>query len=276
MGSLDELLSIMQGSRQGQRNAPAANVPEESGREAIIRSLGQLFGIKQPSPSLSSGFIDRLIGSGQEEGDWSDEFPKARYSPDIANDMVDRVDYGRGLGAIPKTTIEQYAAVNGDDQGGPTAGNGATQPKTPLNETGQPGRYQAYFSRKDQRMYWVDGETGKVINSWECRDDFVPGKNEEGQDRASLPNGRYEAEAELKDNGTPYGTFYITTGDPRARDIHGGGSGLDNYKAPRQGWVPTLGCLRMQNEDGEELSRLMNGQSGKTPIFVIPDAYPGR
>jgi hypothetical protein len=30
---------------------------------------------------------------------------------------------------------------------------------------------------------------------------------------------------------------------------HGGGSGLPDPLAPRQGWMPTHGCLRSQNED---------------------------
>lgn len=29
--------------------------------------------------------------------------------------------------------------------------------------------------------------------------------------------------------------------------IHGGGSGLQNPQAPLQGWVPTYGCIRLQN-----------------------------
>jgi hypothetical protein len=46
---------------------------------------------------------------------------------------------------------------------------------------------------------------------------------------------------------------YIDTGDPRGRDIHGGGSGLRNPYAPRQGWRPTRGCTRGQNEDIQNL-----------------------
>ena len=65
------------------------------------------------------------------------------------------------------------------------------------------------------------------------------------------------------EQGAAYGTFYIHTGDSRYRDIHGGGSGLADPFAPYQGWVPTYGCLRMQNADGEEVSRwiLDNGNS---------------
>ena len=95
---------------------------------------------------------------------------------------------------------------------------------------------------------------------FECRADIFPGVNGEGQERESLPNGNYIVSAEVpggRDNGPAYGTFYIETHDGRERDIHGGGSDLEDPFAPRQGWEPTYGCLRMQNEDGEELSRLI-------------------
>lgn len=99
------------------------------------------------------------------------------------------------------------------------------------------------------------------LGSWECHNDFEEGYNDYGQERESLPLGVYDhitAELTPEDEQEPaYGTFYITTGDYRGRDIHGGGSSLDDPYAPYQGWCPTYGCLRMQNADGEELSRLI-------------------
>lgn len=62
---------------------------------------------------------------------------------------------------------------------------------------------------------------------------------------------------------------FIDVGDPRARDIHGGGSGLKDPMAPRQGWHPTMGCTRGQNEDvihlGNEISEFQR---------YFPDALP--
>ncbi len=116
------------------------------------------------------------------------------------------------------------------------------------------------FSRHDQSMTIFDDENTPIL-VYECHDDFVAGENDEGQPRESLPDGNYTVSAEepgksrAGSNGPAYGTFYISTGDSRGRDIHGGGSGLPDPFAPRQGWVPTHGCLRMQNVDGEELSR---------------------
>lgn len=114
------------------------------------------------------------------------------------------------------------------------------------------------YSRMCQEIYACD-EEGTIVKSWECRDDFVPGYNEEGQPRESLPDGVYpDIQADIEDLEEAYGSFYITTGDYRGRDIHGGGSGLPDPYAARQGWVPTWGCLRMQNEDGIELCGLIN------------------
>ncbi len=113
------------------------------------------------------------------------------------------------------------------------------------------------FQKGKQQLYLLD-EAYQVTGSYECRSDFWPGCNEAGQKRASLPVGIYpEITAEVTEGkyGPAYGNFYITTGDPRGRDIHGGGSNCEDPFADRQGWHKTLGCLRMQNEDGVELSR---------------------
>lgn len=107
-------------------------------------------------------------------------------------------------------------------------------------------------------------------HTWECRDAFFDGYNSEGQARESLPVGTYTATADEPpaENSAEYGTFYISTGDARGRDIHGGGSDRPHPLAPRQGWYPTLGCLRMQNEDGEELSRLMIEDGNEIELVV--------
>ena len=123
------------------------------------------------------------------------------------------------------------------------------------------------FMRSEQRIYYF-GDDGRIID-YECRSDFVPGTNDAGQERASLPIGAYTVSAEIGDFGEPYGTFYIETGEGRERDIHGGGSGLAEPFSPRQGWVPTLGCLRMQNEDGEALSRLIISAGNDVPLEVM-------
>nr|DAE03276.1 MAG TPA: putative carnitine operon oxidoreductase caia, putative carnitine operon oxidoreductase [Siphoviridae sp. ctwzt2]DAP75847.1 MAG TPA: putative carnitine operon oxidoreductase [Caudoviricetes sp.] len=127
---------------------------------------------------------------------------------------------------------------------------------------------QLQFIRSKQRLYTMN-DYGQVIKPYECRSDFVPGYNDQDQPRESLPNGNYWCKAELGYFGDPYGTFYITTGDCRARDIHGGGSGLPDPYAPHQGWVPTLGCLRMQNADGEEVALWMMANGNNMLLEVV-------
>jgi hypothetical protein len=128
-------------------------------------------------------------------------------------------------------------------------------------------KFKLYYSRATDKMYWVNvSDDYRVMGSWSCRDDFVAGTNDEGQPRASLPNGNYTSSAldPGKKYGDAYGLFKILTGDPRARIIHGGGTGSKpNSYVLNQSWVKTQGCLRMKNGDGMMLSWMMisNGNS---------------
>ena len=145
------------------------------------------------------------------------------------------------------------------------------------------GYHEVYYSHEEDTIYWVDSK-GQIIESWKCRDAFAKGYDKEsGLPRASLPDGDriLRAYEPGNDYGISYGTFYIDTGDPRGRDIHGGGLGLSTEKtrvddfndkagayAPYHRWVSTLGCLRMQNADGEALSRLIIGQGNAVTCHV--------
>ena len=127
------------------------------------------------------------------------------------------------------------------------------------------------FQRSKRTIYAMD-ENYNVIGQWECRDDFIPGYNAQGDPRGSLPDGVYtDVSAEVTNGryGPAYGNFYITSGDPRGRDIHGGGSDLDDPYADYQGWEPTYGCLRMQNADGVELSRLIIAAGNSVVLTVV-------
>lgn len=123
------------------------------------------------------------------------------------------------------------------------------------------------FIRSAQTIYFDGG----VVYPFDCHHAHFSGYNSEGQPYESLPLGEYTAHADEPpaENSDEYGTFYISTGDSRGRDIHGGGSGLDDPKAARQGWYPTLGCLRMQNCDGEALSRLIIDAGNDVPMEVL-------
>jgi len=128
---------------------------------------------------------------------------------------------------------------------------------------------KAVYSRVDQRIYVLD-DGGAVLVSYEARNEFFPGENEHGEPHESLPIGEYVLTAEeypAEDNDA-FGSGYIDTGDKRGRVFHGGGSGLDAPRAPRQGWYPTLGCIRMQNEDCEDLSRRIIEAGNEVPLTV--------
>ena len=126
------------------------------------------------------------------------------------------------------------------------------------------------FSRSAQTITAYD-DSGEVLAQYECRHAHFSGYNDAREPYESLPTGSYTAHADEPpaENSDEYVTFYISTGDERGRDIHGGGSGLDNPKAARQGFYPTLGCLRMINEDGEALSRLIIDAGNDVPLEVM-------
>jgi RHS repeat-associated protein len=73
-------------------------------------------------------------------------------------------------------------------------------------------------------------------------------------------------------NNPAYGPpgAYIDTGDPRGRDIHGGGTVLPDPYAPRQGWVRTRGCTRGQNEDVQRLGDEIRRFQQRNPGVQIP------
>ncbi|HEY5993322.1 MAG TPA: L,D-transpeptidase family protein [Gallionellaceae bacterium] len=81
---------------------------------------------------------------------------------------------------------------------------------------------------------------------------------------------------EMGNLGASYGTAKIHTDDPRGRIIHGGGNSknkelIPNPYAPRQGWLPTQGCTRGQNEDVEELAKRI--QKFQTDHPKVPIMY---
>jgi RHS repeat-associated protein len=58
---------------------------------------------------------------------------------------------------------------------------------------------------------------------------------------------------------------YIDTGDSRGRDIHGGGTGLKDPFASNQGWKPTMGCTRGQNDDVKRLGQAISAFKSANP-----------
>jgi len=74
-----------------------------------------------------------------------------------------------------------------------------------------------------------------------------------------------------------YGTdgAYIKTGDPRGRDIHGGGTALTKSKQqydPQQPLKPTKGCTRGHNEDVARMGNRIEEFKKDNPGVTIPYA----
>ncbi|PYK37717.1 MAG: hypothetical protein DME49_10755 [Verrucomicrobia bacterium] len=79
--------------------------------------------------------------------------------------------------------------------------------------------------------------------------------SEQGADRPYTSNNIYiDYPGPHDDKPYAYGPGpIITTDDPRLRWVHSGGGPHSTALLPYQGWFPTHGCTRMQNNDLEDL-----------------------
>ncbi|GAB6460163.1 RHS repeat-associated core domain-containing protein [Lysobacter enzymogenes] len=81
----------------------------------------------------------------------------------------------------------------------------------------------------------------------------------------------YPTNGPYKQSPVPYGpNDILKTDDSRGRWLHGGGSGLPDPLAPRQGWRPAVGCTRLQNEDVQELVNRVREYKAKNPGKKVP------
>jgi hypothetical protein len=92
-------------------------------------------------------------------------------------------------------------------------------------------------------------DDGQELADWEMHDAAVrPGFGRWGR----CPRGNYPLSVPRREDSPPFGFWFIPVLGVTGRvgiGIHGGGSGLADPMVPHQGWVPTHGCLRMQNAD---------------------------
>ena len=93
------------------------------------------------------------------------------------------------------------------------------------------------------------------------------------------PRGEFTLGMPVAKGTVPFGPWFIpVVGEERfGRDgigIHGGGSGLARWDAPRQGWAKTHGCIRVQNQDLETLVGLVKHAlaAGGTVRFTVAGA----
>jgi RHS repeat-associated protein len=70
----------------------------------------------------------------------------------------------------------------------------------------------------------------------------------------------------------PGDNTYIDTGHPNGKDIHGGGNcgAVSDPYEDQQGWCPTYGCVRMQNEDVRDLSQRIIDYKNANPGSSVP------
>ena len=110
---------------------------------------------------------------------------------------------------------------------------------------------------------------GNYVNSWQSNNAVT---------RDSLPGaaGRYRSdnvyptEGPYRNNEDGYGpNDILKTDDIRGRWLHGGGSRLDDPSLPRQGWAPTEGCTRLQNEDIQNLVDYVRAVRAVDPSRII-------
>jgi RHS repeat-associated protein len=114
-------------------------------------------------------------------------------------------------------------------------------------------------------------DAGQAVGTWDSRSAVV---------RSSLPgaDGPYSSADVYPRNGPHRGNpvgygpndLLLTDDVQRGRWLHGGGTGLSNPLAPRQGWKPTLGCTRLQNEDIQDLVDMVRAEKASNPGVKIP------
>lgn len=122
---------------------------------------------------------------------------------------------------------------------------------------GETQRLKGYSFITDNR---VKPEPNCVFNA-ECHNAAVEaGFGTDGK----CPAGSYTLGAVEYTDGAheleEMGDYFIPVLNVPGRDgigIHGGGSGLANPLASQQGWVETLGCFRLQNEDLAQFQKLV-------------------
>jgi RHS repeat-associated protein len=111
-----------------------------------------------------------------------------------------------------------------------------------------PGLISVYLSRNDVTANSKPGAAGPYVSS-----------------------DVYPTEGPYYNDPTSYGpNDILRTDDERGRWLHGGGSCLDDPTAPRQGWCPTHGCTRMQNEDIQDLVDKIRDFKQQNPGVPVP------
>ena len=125
---------------------------------------------------------------------------------------------------------------------------------------------------------------GAELFSCEARNDTIGSDTADpfGHFEPCPPGIGYGIRPPTPTNEVATGAFFFELLDDPAGDflkhgraaigIHGGGTGLENPFAPRQGWIPTEGCIRLQNEDVAHLAQLVTqaiASNGHATLDVV-------
>jgi RHS repeat-associated protein len=111
---------------------------------------------------------------------------------------------------------------------------------------------------------------GTTAGEWESKND-VSRRAKPGAADSYNSKDVYPVDGAYKNNATAFGpNDILKTDDVRGRWIHGGGTGLANPSAPEQGWKPTMGCTRMQNNDIQSLVDKVRDIKETFPGLKIP------
>jgi RHS repeat-associated protein len=120
--------------------------------------------------------------------------------------------------------------------------------------------------------YW---KSSNAVGSWSKT------KNKDTAESPYSSDDVYPTDGPYKDNPDSYGPNDILRTDDwgRGRWLHGGGRGCPNPQADRQGWYPTSGCTRLQNNDMQELVNLVsdhkkNARKGDKKVPYDRAYYP--
>ena len=133
------------------------------------------------------------------------------------------------------------------------------------------GLAEIYTDMTNGRTYLnPNPESPGPIRSWESSNNIVVGALP-GADGPYESLDVYPARGPWHNLPESFGpNDILLTDDGRGRWLHGGGSELDDPLAPRQGWWPTRGCTRFQNEDIQDLVNRVRQLKREHPGLKIP------
>lgn len=142
----------------------------------------------------------------------------------------------------------------------------------------RPGDLHFVVSKDSQFLKLFDS-TGK--KTWGCEARCWGQHGDWQSTNGDTPPGLYEVGVIYDTTGQrAYGRWCVDlidlqnqeTGNGRAGiSLHGGGSGLPSPFAPKQGWVNTHGCIRVQNAELEQIVSMLKRceSSGRKAYITV-------